>query len=65
MEAALTEFFVRGAYGSRAQVLLLAVAMRVIQLFCALPGFGAYLTGACRPDASKLAQLPAAPASGS
>ena len=57
MEAAMTFFLADGRYGSDAQVVLLAAAMRVIQLAWALPGFGAFLAGACRPDPEKLAQL--------
>ena len=59
MEAAMIFLLGGAGYGDDAQIVLLALAMRAIQLFWALPGGGAFVTGACRPDPDKLAQLQA------
>jgi hypothetical protein len=56
MEATMAVFLV-DEFGVFGQVILLALTIRAIQLFWALPGGVAYLTGACRPDPAKLAQL--------
>jgi len=58
MEASMVYFFVNGGYGTTEQVLLLALAMRAIQLFWAMPGAAAYLTGSCRPTAGVVAPAP-------
>lgn len=49
MEAAMTFLFVGAELGHKEQVLLLAITMRAIQLFWALPGGAMFATGACRP----------------
>ena len=59
MEAAMMFFLVGADLGGREQVILLALTMRAIQLFWALPGGVTFLTGACRPDPVKLARLQA------
>ncbi len=49
MEAAMTLLLVGAGLGQKEQVLLLALGMRAIQLFWALPGGAMFATGACRP----------------
>ncbi len=55
MEASMTYLLVSGGYGSTEQVMLLALAMRAIQVFWALPGAAVYLTGSCHPTTQALA----------
>jgi len=62
MEATLM-LFLRGAFGTRTQVVFLALGIRLIQLFWAMPGVLVPLTGSHRPSAERLAELEEAAAS--
>ena len=56
LDATLQVFF-RGVYGNFSQVLFLGFAVRLVQLFWALPGALVPLTGSHGPSPEKLAQL--------
>jgi hypothetical protein len=56
LDATLQVFF-RGVYGNFSQVLFLGFAIRLVQLFWALPGALVPLTGSHGPSPEKLAQL--------
>ena len=56
MEAAMVYLLVGGGFGDREHVILLALAIRAIQLFWALPGGTAYLAGSCRADLALVAE---------
>ncbi|MBW2312993.1 MAG: flippase-like domain-containing protein [Deltaproteobacteria bacterium] len=56
LDATLQVFF-RGVYGSFSQILFLGFAIRLVQLFWALPGALVPLTGSHGPSPEKLAQL--------
>ncbi len=58
MEAALV-LFLRGAYGTHGQVVLLALGIRLVQLAWALPGILVPLTGAHRPSPDRVRQMQA------
>jgi glycosyltransferase 2 family protein len=62
MEATLM-LFLRGVFGTRTQVVFLALGVRFIQLLWALPGVLVPLTGAHRPSPERLAELEPATAS--
>jgi len=55
-EAALM-LFLRGPFGTKGQVLFLALGIRLIQLAWALPGVLVPLTGAHRPSARRMQEL--------
>lgn len=59
MEASLM-LFLRGPFGTKGQVLFLALGIRLIQLAWALPGVIVPLTGAHRPSAGRMRELEAA-----
>ncbi len=58
MEAALI-LFLRGVYGTKGQVIFLALGIRVVQLIWSLPGVLVPLTGAHRPSADRVRALEA------
>jgi len=56
MEATLM-LFLRGAFGTRTQVVFLALGIRLIQLLWAIPGVLVPLTGSHRPSLKRLEEL--------
>jgi len=56
MDGAL-QIFLQGTYGNFSQILFVGFAIRILQLFWALPGILVPITGAHRPSTEKIAQF--------